>query len=97
MPRWHCLAVVALYVLALGTTNSYRTELVRISTLASRFRFHLMACVVTLLPFLLASLLTLHRRWTALECLLPAHVVILCTAYALAHGVRMYLHLYNGA
>ena len=137
------VALVALYVLALGTTNSYRTELVRISTLDSRFSFHLMACVVTLLPFLLASLLTLRRRWTALESLLavcvaiyllglwgsgasgwerfylnvmpialplavvrfsplpeidrPAHVVILCTAYALAHAVRMYLHLYNGA
>ncbi len=137
------LAAVVLYVSLLGTTNSYRTEFVRIATLDSQLSFHLIACVVTLLPLLLALIFTFRRTWTATEALFvamlmiylgglwgsgasgwerfylnalpmalplavarfaplremkdPWSVLTLCVAYAVAHGVRMGLDLYNGA
>jgi hypothetical protein len=70
------LAVVLAYVAALSTSANVRTELHRIETLDSRFSFHLVAALVTLLPFFLAAALTLKRTWTRTELALTAAVAV---------------------
>jgi len=70
------LALVAIFTYSFQTTENYRTEFHRISTLDSRASFHLVAAAVTLLPLLLSAFLTLRRKWTDLETLFAASVGI---------------------